>query len=88
MRNHVTYLLTAALLFGAFLLVGCAQKDLRLVEDQQSCLQMGHTPGTAAFQMCMADLNNRRCPLVTTNLHETRHFATEECTRLPSSYSP
>jgi len=41
--------------------VGCAAPDHRATDDQQSCRSMGHVAGTAGFQACMADLNNRRC---------------------------
>jgi len=43
---------------------------------------MGHVVGTAAFRMCLDDLNDRRCavshPKVSTGIHD----AARDCTRL------
>jgi hypothetical protein len=72
--------LGATLLLGVFLLSGCAaHEDRRLAEDQQSCLQMGHPPGTPQFSQCLEDLNQRRCD---TKVLGERHLATEERTRI------
>jgi hypothetical protein len=47
MRNHMKSSLAAMLLVGVSLVSGCAEhEDRRLAEDHQSCLQMGHSPGT------------------------------------------
>ena len=81
MRNHMKSAFAATLLLG-LLLSGCAQEDRRLAEDQQSCLQMGHSPGTPQFSQCMEDLNQRRCATATAKGIAGRHVATEECTRL------
>jgi hypothetical protein len=81
MTNYVRPLATLALpLF--FLLAACTREDHRLTDDQQSCLQMGHTTGTPEFERCMEDLNQRRCATAATKAG-SRHVATEECTRLP-----
>jgi hypothetical protein len=81
MRNGRKNAFATALLLVTFLFSACAQEDRRLAEDQQSCTQMGHSPGTPQFDQCMQDLNQRRCATVTKAFGE-RHVATEECTRL------
>jgi hypothetical protein len=77
----------AAAVVTIVLLAGCAQQDPRLAEDQQSCLQMGHSTGTPAFKQCMTDLNERRCAMVAGSgkVQQSRHSVTIECTRLGSS---
>jgi hypothetical protein len=80
MRNLVESRLAAALLLGILPLWGCAtHEDRRLAEDQQSCLQMGHSAGTPQFSQCLEDLNQRRCD---TKILGERHLVNEECTRL------
>jgi hypothetical protein len=72
----VKLLLSAILLIGVPLVSGCAtREDRRLAEDQQSCLQMGHSPETPQFSQCMQDLNQRRCD---TKVIGERHLATQE----------
>ena len=71
----------AILLFATVLaLAGCASEDRRLTEDTQSCRSMGHSPGSAAFDLCMKDLNERRC--ATTSGKGARHQITTDCTKL------
>lgn len=88
MRDHMKSRLAATLLLGVSLLAGCASEDRRLVEDRQSCLQMGHSPGTPEFKQCMLDLNDRRCAVLQNRAGISHHVATEDCTRLNSAYSP
>jgi hypothetical protein len=82
MRNDKKRALAAMLFVSAFVISGCAHEDRRLAEDQQSCIQMGHSPGTPQFNQCMEDLNQRRCATVAAKGAGERHVATEECTRL------
>jgi hypothetical protein len=80
MGTERNYTFATALLLVAFLFSACAHEDRRLAEDQQSCTQMGHSPGTPQFDQCMQELNQRRC--ATVKGFGERHVATEECTRL------
>ena len=57
--------------------------DRRLSEDKQSCRSMGHTPGTAEFKNCLADLNARRCATSRQKGWGEHHDASLDCTRLP-----
>lgn len=64
-------------------LTGCSSsEDRRLASDEQSCRSMGHTPGTAIFQQCMNDLNQRRCGVIQSRKGGAQHAPTRECTRL------
>ena len=63
-------------------LTGCGAPDRRLVDDQQSCQTMGHLQGTAAFQGCMAELNQRRCTVIPQKSGTMRHVPAKECTQL------
>ena len=76
MKTSISRLLAPTLLSGLLLILGCADQDRRLVEDEKSCLQMGHPTGTPEFKQCMTDLNERRCATMT-----GRHVATQACTR-------
>jgi hypothetical protein len=69
-------------LLGGFL-VACQGQDTRLADDQQTCQRMGHLPDNPAFKQCLAELNERRCAVVSTK-SGTRHQGTEQCTRLPT----
>jgi hypothetical protein len=82
MRSDRKYTFAATLFVSAFVIWGCAHEERRLAEDQQSCLQIGHSPGTTQFNQCMEDLNQRRCATVTPRAVGERHVATEQCTRL------
>lgn len=74
--------ITTILLFGAsFALAGCAHEDKRLTSDEQSCRSMGHSPGSAAFDQCMKDLNQRRCGTINYK-GASRHATSLDCTRL------
>ncbi|GEM_PF-4181285 len=81
---------TAAILLFAvtFAVAGCVSKvDTRLTDDQQSCRDMGHSPGSAEFNQCMSELNERRCatvkaPTTFKGQLTTRHSSTIDCTRL------
>ena len=63
-------------------LTGCGAPDRRLVDDQQSCRTMGHLQGTAEFQGCMAELNQRRCSVIPQKAGTMRHVPSKECTQL------
>ncbi len=79
---------TILLFVAMFAVAGCASKrDTRLTDDQQSCVDMGHAPGSAEFKQCMSELNERRCATVTSptgnrGAHSNRHSSTIDCTRL------
>jgi hypothetical protein len=67
------------------LLAGCSplSPDRRLTEDEQSCQAMGHTPETANFKQCMADLNERRCAMSAGHKgNPSHHVVSTDCTRL------
>jgi len=67
----------------ALTLAGCgSSEDRRLVSDEQSCRNMGHTPGAAVFQQCLNDLNQRRCGVIQGRKGGSQHAPTRECTRL------
>lgn len=68
--------------FLGFSLMGCAVKDQRRTDDEQSCRSMGHLPGTPVFTGCMADLNQRRCVEGHMKNGQTRHVAATACTKL------
>ena len=70
-------------MLGGFLGACSSLQDTRLADDQHTCQQMGHLPDSPAFKQCLAELNERRCAVVSSK-SGTRHQATEECTRLPS----
>ena len=70
-------------LLGGFLVACSSLQDTRLADDQQTCQQMGHLPDSPAFKQCLAELNERRCAVVSTK-SGTRHQGTEQCTRLPT----
>lgn len=63
-------------------LAGCAIEDKRLADDKKSCLAMGHSPGSAVFDLCMQDLNARRCGESRGRQAVTTHQGTRDCTRL------
>ena len=65
----------------SFVLTGCGYEDNRLTGDKRSCLAMGHAPGSAVFDLCMRDLNIRRCGEVSRK-GGTSHQGTRDCTRL------
>ena len=69
-------LLTIVLAF-----TGCAPEDRRLTADKESCSSMGHLPGSAEFQQCMQDLNDRRCATISRK-GGSRHEANLDCTKL------
>ena len=69
-------------LLGGFL-VACQGQDTRLADDEQTCQRMGHLSDSPAFKQCLAELNERRCAVVSTK-SGTRHQGTEQCTRLPT----
>ena len=70
-------------LLGGFLGACSSLQDTRLADDRQTCQQMGHLPDSPAFKQCLAELNERRCAVVSTK-SGTRHQGTEQCTRLPT----
>lgn len=72
---------TILLFATVFALAGCAGKDTRLTDDQQSCRSMGHQVGSTAFDLCMKDLNERRCADVSRK-GSTNRQVTLGCTRL------
>lgn len=65
----------------ALALAGCGKEDKRLTDDKQSCHSMGHLAGSAGFNKCMEDLNERRCATVNRN-EGGGHFTTLACTKL------
>ncbi len=87
MRTSLKIALLTSFLVGAGILAACTPHvDTRLAEDQQTCQQMGHPAGTAAFSQCLAELNDRRCAMSKPGSRSdegARHLASEECTRLP-----
>jgi hypothetical protein len=86
MFSSLSALVAPTLLLAAVAIAGCASEDRRLAEDQQTCLSMGHSSGTAEFNQCMNELDLRRCATRRTKQGVPLHQATLECTRLgPSS---
>lgn len=74
----------STLLIAIASLTGCASEDRRLVEDEQSCRDMGHAEGTPEFKQCMTDLNQRRCATRQATKGRVGGLeATTDCTRLP-----
>jgi hypothetical protein len=72
---------SAILCLAVFALAGCAGEDKRLAEDKQSCVAMGHSPGTPTFEQCLQDLNERRCAM-SAKKGQTSHVATRDCSRI------
>lgn len=64
-----------------FAMTGRASEDRRLTDDKQSCRSMGHLSGSTAFNLCMKELNERRCDTIHQKRGD-RHMATTGCTRL------
>jgi hypothetical protein len=72
---------TFSLLIVVFTLAGCVTDDRRLTDDELSCQSLGHSPNSPDFNLCMKDLNDRRCATIN-NKAGSRHSATLDCTRL------
>lgn len=79
-------LLVGTIVMGT--LIACEPRpDTRLVEDQKTCSEMGHAPGTPIFKQCLAELNERRCRVERSRYGSAHHVDSRDCTRLPGQPS-
>jgi hypothetical protein len=73
---------------GLVLILGlsaCSVTDTRRASDSQSCVAMGHVPGSDAFRFCLNELNARRCEAAAFKGRRVL-VETQACTRLRESY--
>lgn len=73
---------------GVVLVLGlsaCSATDTRRASDRQSCVAMGHVPGSDAYRFCLNELNARRCEAAASKWRRVL-VETQACTRLKESH--